>query len=780
MPTLLRKILRDLLSRRLRNSLTLLGVILGVAGVVAIAATTRTMVDAQRLTYNSSNQADLAAFTGSLSVTAASLIERQDNVEQVATRSVTTTQFSTGSGWENVRLIGPGSFDDIELEVPELVEGTFPEDDEIAFDESAQEIAPIRIGDLVAIRESPADETTYLTVSGFTRSPAVLGAGIMNRAVAYTQASTVQSITGRSADNYLLVRVQNPERASQTAAEISGLLAKRGVQTGTFDVRDPNEFVGSRELGTLLLLLRVFSIMGAALAAFLVANTLTAVMSEETTQIGIVKSLGGQRWQISLTYLVYSGTLGLVGGVSGLLAGEAAGYMLSSYLTGLTGLQQPGLSIAPNEIGLAFLVGGAVTIVSTLVPSIRNAGQRVAPLLGSPGVRAEFQRPVFRMLSAPIAQLNPSAAVGLRNIVRRPGRTGLTIVVVAVAVAAFVSTQALSSSVSGTVDDLYNLYGADGWVYFQAPVTAAYARDLGQLDYVTKAESWTSTSAAIGSTRTDVWGMPAEDPLYDYRLVEGQWLTQSNPPSAVLTSNLASSIGAETGDRLRLDISGRVETIQVVGIVNDSSTYLGNTATGKAFMTRRDVNRLLGLGQRADLFALKFRSSDPEAVNAALQQIEDRTAHLSPGTLAAYQDKQSAQQAINILTTLLNAMVVAVAVVGIAGIANTLFINITERRREFGILRAVGARSVHVITTLVSEGIALAIAGLLAGIVVGYPLARLLVQLTGAELFELTFYLSGISLVYTFVIALLTVAAVSTIPGLAAARMRPLQVLRYE
>ena len=61
-----------------------------------------------------------------------------------------------------------------------------------------------------------------------------------------------------------------------------------------------------------------------------------------------------------------------------------------------------------------------------------------------------------------------------------------------------------------------------------------------------------------------------------------------------------------------------------------------------------------------------------------------------------------------------------------------------------------------------------------------YVAGRMMVDITSAELFELTFYLSPASILTTFIVALLAVAAVSALPGLIAARIRPIQVLRYE
>ncbi|MEX2315096.1 MAG: FtsX-like permease family protein, partial [Thermomicrobiales bacterium] len=725
-------------------------------------------------------QADLATFANGMSPTTADLIERQPNVVAAETRSVTFTRFDTGSGWENVRLVGLESFDAMRLDLVEVVEGRFPQRGEIAFDESTRELTPVAIGSVVAVRESPADPLAYATVVGFTRSPATLGAGLMNRATAYVPAITVRELTGRTSDNYLLVRVEDQSRASQTASDISRLLSKRGVSISSFDVRDPDAFVGSQELRTLLLLLGIFSWLGAALSSVLVANTLAAVMSEEMAQIGIIKSVGGRRWQIVLTYLIYGSVLGAAGTLLGWLAGLVIGREITGYLTRLTGLQQPPFGVAVREIGLALLVGALVTLTASLLPVLVNANARVASLLRSPGVRNEFAGRRILRVTGPLTSVSVAVAVGMRNAMRRPRRTLATILVVTVAVAAFVATQALSRSVSETVDELYALYGADGWVSFQRPVDVGFASVLEQDPWITHVEAWTSASGAIGSTRTDIWGMPTDDPLYSYRLVEGSWVTRSNPPSAVLTTNLAGSIDAEVGDWRELDIGVSRETVQIVGIVDDSSTYLGNAATGKVFMHIDDVNRLRSLGRQADLFAYQLTASDPESVDRALAAIEERTREYGPVTYSSYSDQQSSRQAIGVLTLMLNVMVIVVAVVGVSGIANTLLISIAERRREFGVLRAIGAGTRHIVVVLVSEGVMLALLGLIAGTLVGYPLARVLVNVTSAELFELSFHLSPVSVAATFVVALLTVAAVSAVPGLVASRIRPIQVLRYE
>ncbi len=780
MLTLLKKILRDLRLRPLRNGLTLLGIILGVAGVVTIAFTTRSIVDGQRLTYDANNQADFVAFGSNLNAGTVSLLERQANVEFADTRTVTLTRFTVGDEWITVRLVGISSFEEMKLDVADLVSGRFPGRDEIAFDESTRDLADIAIGDVVAIQRSISEEPVYLTISGFTRSPAVLGAGISNQAIAYTSAATVRSMRDLDEDNYLMVRFQDRNIASQSSRELTGILAKRGVQLQNASIREPGEFIGSQELNTMLLLLQVFSILGVVLSSILVANTISAIMSEETAQIGIARSLGARRWQIAWTYLLYALILGLTGAMTGLVLGVIAGRQLSEYLLSIAGLRLPPLSLQPRELMLAILVGILVTLTTTLIPAIRSANQAIAPLLRRPGVRTGYQSRIIQHLTSALAEINPSVTMGVRNASRRPARTAMTLLVVSVAVAAYVATSALSGSVNGTVDELYELYGADGWIFFQDQVHEKYVAEIEQIDNVQEAENWLTAVGSIGAVRTDLWGMPEFDPLYSYRIVEGTWLTKSNPPAVVVSNNLAGQTGIQLGDIVTIDVGNASSEVQVIGIVDDSSTYLGATTTGKVFMIDHDLQRLTGMSNLAGIFAVKLVDSDPDVVDATLLSIEVRSADLSPGSLAAYKDQESANQAINILTLLLNAMVLLVAFVGLAGIINTLLININERRREIGVLRSVGGRTIHILTILISEGVVVAAAGAVIGVVAGYPLAKLFVDLTGARLFELSFHLSFLNIGFMLLLALLAVSAVSTIPGLIAAHLRPINVLRYE
>ncbi len=782
LPLLLVKTLRDLRHRRLRSALTILGIVIGVAGVVAIAATARNLAAAQARVYAAAGQADIAVAAREVSPTVRNVLERLDNVATVEGRAydlVTASPDPEAARWPELRLVGVDDFDRMRVNRVELVAGRFPEAGEIALDESSRRLLPLRLGDTLYLRDNVGERPVALRVVGFTRTPARLDAAILNQANGYASIGEVRRALGIAGDNRLLIRLEDPRQAGQTAGRIGRALGQRGVTVGAVQLRDPERQEGRRELATLLALLTVFSAVGVVLSGFLTGNTIAALMAEEMRQVGIMKSLGAGRWRLLRGYLLPALVLGGAGTLLGVPLGLVGGGALGRFLAGLLGLQLPPFTLAGREVALAAAVGLGVPVAAAIFPAWRGAGTPVSRLVRSYGIAGSYQRRAIDRLLRPVGRLSALALMALRNTGRRRARSLVTTLTIAISAAVFLATQTLDASVLATIDRLYGVYAADAYVTFSRPVVVGYERDLERLPDVRRAEAWARAAGFIGPRATDVWGLPPDTALYRYRLVAGRWL-RGAPREVVVTANLAGEAGIVVGQLLPVDIGKEGRAFTVVGIVDDENTYLGSNATGKLFMALDDLSRLTRYGDGANFFAVALRQNDPAAVDAALGRIERATGDFRPSTYAAYADKASTLRAVSILTLLLRAMVLTVGLIGAAGIANTLVLNVTERRREIGILRAVGAGRGHLLRLLLAEGLALGAAGLALGLALGLPLAYQLVALTGASLFRLDFHLTPGIVGLTAALALGTAALASVGPGLLAARLRPIEALRYE
>ena len=782
MPILLLKTFRDLRHRTLRSFLTLLGITIGVAGVVAISYTARNLAAAQGAVYAAASQADISVGTGDLSPTIRNVLERLPNVALVEPRVYNFTRTATdldATRWVDLRLIGVGDFGQMQINRVELLEGRFPGTGEIALDASARNLLDVRLGDTIFTRARAADRPVARRLVGFTRTPAALDAAILNQATGYAPIADARKAAGLVGDNRLLIRLEAPDEAGATAGRISRILGGRGVPVSFITIRDPENAEGRRELATVLLLLTAFSALGVVLSGFLVGNTVAAIMAEEMRQVGTMKALGAGRARLIRAYLLPATLLGTGGVVIGLPVGIGGGGALGTFLAGLLGLRLPPPNLATREPLLALAVGLGVPIVAAVIPAWRGAGTPVSALVRSYGVAAADGRRALDRLLQPVGRVSALALMALRAGGRRPARTTITVLVIAISAAAFLATQTLNSSVRGTVDALYGVYAADAYLSVGAATTVRYADDLGRLPDVARAEAWARTGGFIGPLGVDVWGVPTDTELYRYRLVAGRWYS-GQPRELVVTTDLARDLGLVPDQIIEVDIGAERRPFTIAGIIDDESTYLGSTASGKLFMTVADVSGMTRYGDRANLFALALERREPTEVDAALTRIEYATRALSTSAYAAYSDKASTLQAVRILDLLLRAMVTIIGLVGAAGITNTLILNVTERRREIGIMRAIGARSGHLLQLLLVEGLALGLLGLALGFALGLALARALVELTGASLFRLDFRLTPATLAATAALALSLALVASVGPGLLAARLRPIEALRYE
>lgn len=780
MTVLITKTIRDFGVRRLRSVLLLLGIVIGVAGVVAIAYTARNLADAQRAAYVSASQADLFINVRNFPPALTNVILETDNVRTAESRVSDYLQWSNGGPYRDVLIYGVHDFNTIQINRPTLIAGRWPGKGEAVLDYSSRRLQPVAIGDTIALRESVATPPVYARISGFTRTPGEPDASIQDRATGYAPAADVQLWRQEPGDNQLLMRLGELRRATETRQAIIRVLDKRGIAHGQGAIRDPQQAVGTKELGALLLLMSVFSVIGVVLSGFLVWNTMTAVMSEEMRQVGILRALGASRWQVLRTYLLPAVLVGFVGSLVGIAAGVVGGGALAAFLGGLIGLALPSFTLAPREVLLGCLVGMGVGIGAAILPAWQGTRVTALELLRNYGVRADYGVGFLQKVLTRLRGTSTMLAMAVRNTWRRRIRSVVTMLVVGVGAAAFIGTQALNASVSHTIDSLYAIYASDAWLSFNRSMNVQFTEELRRDHDIVASEGWVRDDAYVRQTLTDLWGIPADTALYLHQVTVGRWYSAHDPAEVVVTANLAHNLGLHAGDPLSVVVGKRQQTYSIVGIVNDESTYLGSRATGKVFMTPENANNLRGTGDVADFFAVRFTDSSPAGVNAALRGIEQQFRTYEPSSLAAYEDRANTLNATRILTVLLDAMVIVVAVIGVVGLANTLILNISERRRELGILRSIGAGGSALIRLLVSEGIVLGTLGYGLGLLGGYALARYLVALAGAELFRMQFTLSPFVLLLTGVLTLVVAAGASVAPGILAARLRPIEAVRYE
>jgi putative ABC transport system permease protein len=168
-----------------------------------------------------------------------------------------------------------------------------------------------------------------------------------------------------------------------------------------------------------------------------------------------------------------------------------------------------------------------------------------------------------------------------------------------------------------------------------------------------------------------------------------------------------------------------------------------------------------------------------------VRALEEHFEHvgMDVGATAKVEEEMAEVEALfEVIVVLLLIMAFLLAVIGGLGLMGTMSINVLERTREIGVMRAIGASNKSVRRIFIVEGIIIGVISWLVGAVVAMPISKVLSDLIGAQFLSAplnyTFSVAGVIIWLVLVIVLATVA--SFLPAWNASRITVREVLAYE
>jgi putative ABC transport system permease protein len=375
--------------------------------------------------------------------------------------------------------------------------------------------------------------------------------------------------------------------------------------------------------------------------------------------------------------------------------------------------------------------------------------------------------------------------LGLREVRQHPGRAILTMASVAIGVAAVVAVTFTTRSTETAFNDIFQSLAGKASLEVVAPigqtVPAELAAKIAEVPgvaaiaprlqrpavlYVGKNNRVQIMAAAIDPRR--------DEQVHEYRITAGEPIKTNK--SALMSELLAESLGVKVGDEVELlTRSGRV-AITISGLFASSNSAMSGQGAGLLIpLTSGQV--WFRANNALDTIQIMFADGvDEAAVGKAIgRQLPSNAELRHPANRSAMAEETilSSNQAL----VMARAFIVLVAVFVIT---NTFLISVTQRRRQLGILRAIGGSRGQVASLVMSEALVLGIVGTIVGSLIGVMIARYLNVAMGA-LFETTlppvrldaepFYWAA-----AFGIGMSLLGA--AFPALKASRLNPLDALR--
>ena len=368
------------------------------------------------------------------------------------------------------------------------------------------------------------------------------------------------------------------------------------------------------------------------------------------------------------------------------------------------------------------------------------------------------------------------AALTLRNLVRQPLRTGLTVLGIAVGITTVVALGVVTGGLRNAIGSVVHSGGSDFMVaqkgaadFSLSVVTQSDADAVTRLPEVGSAARVLMHVIKVGANPYFVLVGYDPDELAATKppLVSGRLLVRDAPREIVLGSRAASALGARPGDAV--DLAGMRFT--VVGIYRTGTIMLDSGAYAPLSSVQRLAHK------PATLTAIYVTVKPGVDVAAAQRTIERRMPTLT--AVSGTSDFGDIDQGLRLMDALeLTVSVLAVGI-GAIGVMNTMIMSVFERTREIGILRAIGWRGSRILRMIMVESVLLCLVAVAVGIGLGIAFSRaiLLVPLIAN-------FLTPSYSVDVFVRAVVVGIAVGLVgavyPALRAVRLSPMEALRYE
>jgi len=796
MKTAFRKVWRDLWRNKGRTVMVVLSIAVGVMAVGMVVSGNQMVLGQMANSHIESNPSHgilfLAGLANEDTIRSLKRIEGIDDIEGFADASI-RWKTSLDGEWQDGHIIAYDDFDNQKYDQLTLLDGNWPSDKLISVEAAhIDSFGAPGIGGTVYFEIN--DRARPLDVSGELRNPFEWPLPFGQNAAFYVTPDIFQRIAGfRGADNLRITLTDYSEENFHKAADlINDKLQKIGVSVGFSEPFHPEEHYLQEMIDGVGMVLSVMAVGSLGLSTMLVINTINALIAQQIPQIGIMKAIGALRRQISGLYLSAIIVYAILSLLIAVPLGAYGGNTLAQWMLHLLNVPVTPFAILPNVLFLQIIIGLLVPLMAGLYPVLRGVAIPAARAISQTGLgRGEYGRRLIDRLLAGVRGLPRMAALSLRNTFRRPGRVVLTLLTLIVSGAIFIMVFSTQYSFEQTIDKIFAGFGYEVQINF-----SQYQRIdeviplIESRPNVANAEMWTfrtadtrvpGTSGPGSEYEVFVRGVPSESPMFKPELTAGRMLDASDNQAILLNQKLAGKMGVEVGDEIIIDLPDVGDTAwTVVGLVFDLNGRDQNTAFANIGVFNRALHNV-GNSAVAMIEATEQSLAIQQSIESDLKEFFDSKGMEISYSAVASEDRAQASAQFGVLTQILMVMTVLMAVVGSMGLSGTLSINVIERRREIGVMRAVGASSKDVSYIFVGEGLMLGLLSWAVAAPIGLSIGPVFVVALGGVIdFPAQYYpaFHGIWL-WLGIVFVLSILA-SWVPARRATRISVNESLAYE
>ena len=791
-----KKVWADFWSNRGRTFLTIVTIAVGAFAVGFNSNLGLYMNESMDIDYLSANPSEAEVYAYPLNDDMVKMAREVQGVDTVEGFSSVGARIVRADGtYENINFTAIEDPSQLTLNTlkPALGETIIPAygEKETILDASALSLG-YKPGDTIVL-ELASGKKREITISGYMHAVTGFPYNLADTVNAYVTPKTLEWLGGNT-DNYDMLSISvtekqtDAEHVTAVAQAVADRMERAGAIVYFVSVYQPGHHFAYSITQGVFFVLAILGYLTVLLSGFLIVNTITALMTQHVRQIGIMKATGGSTSQIFGMYLV----LILAFGIGSLLIAIPLGNMAASTIGG--GMAQwLNFHAAPytgytSTLVQQIFVAIVVPLFAAIFPIYNSVKITVREALSDYGLGGNAQ-PKDDSVGKKSVLIPRPIRISIRNTFRRKARLSITLFTLVLGGAVFIGVYNLWASFDKVMEDIQGYFLADINISFDRGYRYDKVNNIAMsIPGVEGAEGWLEYTGTLDMGEDDAGTQilfvapPSNSNLIAPIITSGRWL-QSGDENAVVIGNHLLQIfpDLKVGDWLTIETKGKKTKWQIVG----TYSITGNVSPPLLYVNYEYLSVLVGEPEMA--YSLRIITTQHDAgtqrrINDQIQAaFEERGIQIRSTQLGAeFIESQKAQT--DILVYFMLVMASLIAIVGGLGLMGTMSINVLERTREIGVMRAIGASNGDIQAIVITEGMVIGIVSWAISILVSIPITNVLCFGVGMAILTApmpaVYGASGVIAWLIFTIVLGTLA--SALPARRASRLTVRDTLAYE
>ena len=787
-----RKVIHDIWGNKARTVLVVTSIFIGIFAIGVTTTMYATIGEDLNTSWEATNPAHATLYVSPYEPELLEGARRLPGVAKAEGGHSANVRVKVGPDeWIPLSLRVRPDWEDISIDLVKPVVGEWPPDEhKLVIEKGSLSWIKAKIGDEVVIKLADDTIRNITLVGVVSDMQAGIGSKLgVNGYVTYGTLEWLhedQSLTSLGftvSENWM-----DKTHIEQVADQVSDFVRKSGGDVWYVFVPTPGEHPGYTQMLGVLAVVGALGFMSLFLGGFLIANTLSALLAQHVRYIGVMKAVGGKRSQIMVMYLVLIVifcVLALVPAIP--LAAFVAG-LVSTVMAQQFNYNTLGIRPVPTAIGLQVVFGFGIPLLAGILPVITGTRITIQEALSSYGLgKGHFGQSRVDQLVEKIRGLSRPLLISIRNTMRRKGRLALTLITLAVGGAIFVAVFNLKSSMEVFIDQIGKYFLSDVNVDFnQAYPNKKIESFVMQIPGVKRVESWSGAGGELlredgkGTDTISIIAPPVDSDLIEPQMLKGRWLQPGDENAIVLNNGFwKNRPDLEVGDEIMLKINNRETTWKVVGFFKFPGDFL------LSYTTYEYLSELVHEPNRAFSIRIIGEDHSPAAQEKLAKQVEVllksrgmQVGSVQTGSLLT----EANAQAINVIMGFFMFFAILVALVGAIGLMGTMSMNVMERIREIGVMRAIGASNGAIFRIVLVEGMLIGLISWALGALAAFPISQVLYDILSRALFQTEgkAVITQDGFIIWLIIAVSLSAIASLLPARSASRTTVRDVLAYE